>query len=117
MVTLLLQSSVAVGVLKLHALPQETVLGLEQWMTGGIVSMIETVWLQKLLKPHGFETSQARVISLGQSPLVTVLNTVVVLLQLLLITTGGSNDQAEPQGADLLVVQLSTGTGFVTVTV
>ena len=43
-----------------------TVLLETQLIVCGMVSMIETVWLQKLLKPHGFDTSHSRVMSFVQ---------------------------------------------------
>jgi hypothetical protein len=92
-------------------------LGLAQLIVGGTVSVIEMVWLQKLLKPHGFETSHDRVTFFGQMPLVTVLNTAVVLLQLPFKIVGGSNVNKAPHGMDLFVAQPSSGTGLVTVTV
>src|SRR5450631_1695831 len=51
-----------------------------QLTTGGLVDTTVTAWLQVPLFPHKSVSSQVRVITVGQAPLVTVLATVTVTL-------------------------------------
>ena len=108
--------SVAVGASKLQAVPCSTVLlVLLQVITGAVVSTTVTFWLQVLLLPQASVASQVRVASkvLPQCPakLVIVLITVIVLLPLLSVAVGGSNDQAVPCSTVLAaLLQVITGT-------
>src|ERR1039457_4461429 len=49
-----------------------------QFTTGGLVSAMVTDWLQKLLFPHWSVSAQVRVMTLGQTPFVTVLAMVTI---------------------------------------
>jgi hypothetical protein len=104
------QASVAIGGSNVHGVPHSTVLSGEQVNTGGVVSMLVTVWLQILLFPQQSYATQVRVMICGQTPLVTVLNTLTTgLEQQLSEATGGSKVQLEPHSTTLPRAQTSDG--------
>jgi hypothetical protein len=112
-VTFVLQASLAVGASKVQAVPHWTVLLVAQVSTGGVMSTIDTIWMQVLVLPQASIATQVRVMTRGQTPLVTVLSTVSVTfvpLQLSL-TVGASKVQAVPQLTVLLVAQLRAKAG------
>src|SRR6476660_5934720 len=107
--------SVAVGASKVQEAPCSTVLlVLLQVMTGAVVSVTVTFWLQELLLPQASVAAQVRVASkvVPQCPvtLVTVLTIVIVLLPLLSVAVGASKVQVAPCSTVLLVLlQVITG--------
>src|SRR5882757_1848909 len=102
MLTLLQQSSEALGGKKLQAVPHGTVM-LEQVRTGGVVSTTVTVCVQVTLLVHWSSICQIRVLVCVQTPFVVVLNTVIVTLvpQQLLTTVGTSKFHEVPHGTTL----------------
>jgi hypothetical protein len=104
------QASVAVGGSNVHGVPHSTVLSGEQVKTGGVVSMLVTVWLHVLLLPQQSYATQVRVMICGQVPLVTVLNTFTIgFEQQRSEATGGSKVQLEPHSTTLPGAQVSDG--------
>src|SRR5882724_6043006 len=107
--------SVAVGVSKVQAAPNSTVLlVLLQVITGAVVSTTVTFWLHWALLPQASVACQVRVASKvvpqWLAVLVTVLTIVMVLLPLLSVAVGASNVQAVPSSMLLLVLlQVITG--------
>jgi hypothetical protein len=89
-----------------------------QEITGGVVSTTVTVWLQVLVLPQASMASQFRVMACGQTPLVTVLATMITTFEPLQasVTIGASKLHAVPHCTVLLLAQFSTG-GFVLTTV
>src|SRR5258705_10547247 len=77
-------------------------------MTGGVVSITVTVWLQVALLLQPSMACQTRVVSkvLPQWPavLVTVLSTLIVTWPLLSVAVGGSKVQAVPSCTVLLLL-------------
>src|ERR1035437_8886939 len=81
-----------------------------QVITGGVVSIIDTVWLQVLVWPQASTSCHVRVTTVGQAPLVTVPITTRELVPWQgVAASGGSNDQAVPHCTTLLVEQASSG--------
>src|SRR5215472_13931273 len=109
--------SVAVGVSNVQAVPICTVLLvlLVQSMTGGVVSITDTVWLQVALLLQPSIACQTRVASkvLPQWPavLVVVLRTVTVTIPLLSVAVGVSNVHGVPKSTVLLVLLVQSMTG------
>ncbi len=105
------QASKAAGGSNVHVLPHCTVLLLAQVKIGGVVSTTVTVWLQVLVLPHESVASHVCVMTCGQVPFVTVLNTVIVTLVPLQVSkaAGGSKVHALPHCTVLLVAQVKTG--------
>src|SRR6185436_6165139 len=110
MIVVLPLLSVAVGASKVQAVPRCTVLLLllVQSMTGGVVSMTVTVWLQVALLLQLSIACQTRVASkvLPQWPavFVTVLSMMTGTGPLLLVAVGVSKVQAVPSCTVLLVL-------------
>jgi hypothetical protein len=78
---------------------------------GGTQDSTVTVWLQELLLPQVSVTTQVRVMTLGQTPLVTVPRTAIVKLvpQHEGVAVGGSKINVEPQTTVLLLAQVRVG--------
>src|SRR5207244_726806 len=74
------QESRAVGVSKVHWLPQSTVLSGTHVNSGGVMSTIVTVWVQVAPLPQQSRASHFLVRICGQVPLVKVPITVIVTL-------------------------------------
>jgi len=113
------QTSKAIGSSKLHAAPHSTVLLVAQVNTGGVVSVIATVWLQVVLLVQQSVACHVRVMIVWQeSPFVTVFRTVSVRLvpQQTSEADGSSKFHAAPHSTVLLVAQVRTG-GVVSVIV
>src|SRR6059058_990239 len=85
--------------------PRSSVGGGQLVNTGGVVSTTVTVWLHVLVLPHTSVASQVRVMVIGQTPLVTVLRTVMAALLPLQRSkaVGGSKLQTEPHATVLLL--------------
>src|ERR1035437_7304068 len=113
-----LQMSLTVGASKLQAVPPDTVLSRAQVSPGGVVSTTVTIWRQVLVFPQASMTSQVRVMTCGQTPLVTVLATVITTFEPLQasVTIGALKLHSVPHCTVLLLAQFSTG-GFVLTTV
>src|SRR5260221_10463107 len=75
-----LQASKAVGGVKVQGESHGKPTGEGQLIVGGVLSITATLWLHVLVFPHGSVTTQVRVITLGQIPLVTVPSTAIVRL-------------------------------------
>src|ERR1039458_4899140 len=90
-----------------------------QLMTGGVVSTTVTVWLQVLVFPQASMTSQVWVMTCGQTPLVTVLATVLTTFEPLQasVTIGALKLHSVPHCTVLLLAHVSTGGVVSTVTV
>src|SRR5262245_42319181 len=85
---------------------------LEQVITGGVVSMSVTVWLQgALLLLQLSMACHVRVTVAGQLPFVTVLITLIVTLVPLQLSfaVGKSKVHAEPHSTVLLLTQVMVG--------
>jgi hypothetical protein len=78
---------------------------------GGTQDTTVTAWLHVLLFPHVSVTIQVRVMTLGQTPLVTVPSTAIVKLvpQQEGVAVGGSKVQVETQVTVLLLTQVRVG--------
>jgi hypothetical protein len=96
-----------------------TTMLLGQLITGGLVFSTVTTWLQVALLLQQSVASQVRMMTCGQTPLVTVSITVIVtLLQHASKAVGASKLHAVPHSTVLLVAHISTGgLVFSTVTV
>src|SRR5215472_9853409 len=111
--------SVAVGVSNVHAVPICTVLLLllVQSITGVVVSITETVWLQvaSLLQPSmACQTRVAsKVLPQWLAVLVTVLRMVIVTKPLLSVAVGVSNVHGVPICTVLLVLLVQSMAGGV----
>jgi hypothetical protein len=111
--------SVAVGGSKFQIAPSCTTLLvlLVQFITGGVVSITVTFWLQVALLLQPSIAAQVRVASkvLPQWPtvLVTVLSTIIVAVPLLSVAVGKSKFQAAPSWTILLVLLAQFITGAV----
>src|SRR5271156_1346422 len=68
-----------------------------QLMVGGVVSTTVTVWRQVLVSPQPSANSQVRVMTCGQTPLVTV--PVTVMSKLVLVPGTLLVQQVEAEGA------------------
>ena len=109
-------TSLAVGASKIQEVPNSTVLlVLLQVITGAVVSVTITVWLQRLKFPQGSVACHVRVASnvAPQCPLVlvTVLTMVMAMfVPLMSLAVGALKVQAAPNSTVLLVLlQLITG--------
>src|SRR5438477_3273206 len=103
-------TSLAVGASKIQEVPNSTVLlVLLQVITGAVVSVTITVWLQRLKFPQGSVACHVRVASnvAPQCPLVlvTVLTMVMTMFVLLMsVAVGALKVQAAPNSTVLLVL-------------
>src|SRR2546423_1846942 len=114
MVTLVPQhASSAVGGVKFQGVPAAIVMFVAQVITGGVVSMIVTVWLHVTELEQQSVARQVRVCELLQNVprFWTVLTTVIATLvpQQASNAVGGLNAQTEPHWTVLLVAQVSVG--------
>lgn len=80
-------------------------------MTGGTLSTMVTDWLQLVMLLQQSMIIQFRVTTIGQTPLVTVLNTEMVTFvpQQASTAVGGVKDQVVPHGTVKLAGQFTTG--------
>src|SRR5258707_3289837 len=98
------QSSMAVGVSKVHPEPHSTVLGPAQMTTGGLVSMMLTVSVQSAALLQQSVACHVRVMIWlqGMDPLVTALTSeTITALQHASNAAGGTGVQPTPLGPTL----------------